>query len=77
LPVRHIAVPRGEIHSLAERPVRLGGLGIATGLRREEIQGDLPEAEVHAALERGARLDLDQVFDELLSGEAGKIPSTS
>jgi len=42
-----------------------------------EIQGDLPEAEVQAAFERGARLDLDQVLDQLLSGEAGETVSAS
>jgi len=41
-----------------------------------EIQGDLPEAEVQAAFERGARLDLDLVLDELLGERAasGKTP---
>jgi serine/threonine protein kinase/tetratricopeptide (TPR) repeat protein len=42
-----------------------------------EIQGDLPEAEVLAALERGARQDLDQVLDELLSGESEKVVPAS
>jgi len=42
-----------------------------------EIQGDLPEAEVLAAFERGAHLDLDLVLDELLSGEAGETVSAS
>jgi hypothetical protein len=32
-----------------------------------EIRGDLSEPEVQAALERGAKLDLDAVVQELLS----------
>ena len=42
-----------------------------------EIHGDLPEAEIQAAYERGAGLDLDQVLGELLSGEPGEVVSSS
>lgn len=52
-------------------------LQLYSGILMPEILGDLSEAEVQAAFERGARLDLDQVIDELIGGAAASATASA